>query len=48
VVRGDDDIFIEPEDEEIDLTLNFGADDEIVVASGGDDFVNGFGSGGRR
>lgn len=43
VVRGDDEIVIEPEEEEIDLTLDFSDDGEIVVAAGGDDFVNGFG-----
>ena len=45
IVRGDDDIIIEPEEEEIDLTLDFGDDGEIVVAAGGDDFARGFGSG---
>jgi uncharacterized protein YegL len=42
IVRGDDEIVIEPEEEEIDLTLDFGDDGEIVVAAGGDDFVTGF------
>lgn len=42
VVRGDDEIVIEPEEDEIDLTLDFAEDGEIVVAAGGDDFVNGF------
>ena len=42
IARGDDEIFIEPEDEEIDLTLDFSEDGKIAVASGGDDFVNGF------
>jgi hypothetical protein len=42
ISRGDDEIFIEPEDEEIDLTLDFSQDGRIAVASGGDDFVNGF------
>jgi len=42
VVRGDDEIVIEPEEEEIDLTLDFSDDGEIVVAAGGDDFVTGF------
>lgn len=42
VVRGDHDIPVEPE-QEIDLTLHFGDDEEIVVAAGGDDFSGGFG-----
>lgn len=47
ISRSDDDIVIEMEDEEIDLTLDFGADGDIAVASGGmarapDDFVSGF------
>jgi hypothetical protein len=44
VYRGDNEIVIEPEEEEIDLTLDFGDDGEIVVAAGGDDFASGFGS----
>ena len=48
VVRGDDDIVVESEDEEIDLSLNFGEDEEIAVAAGGNDFVNGFGTPGQR
>jgi hypothetical protein len=42
VVRGDHEISVEPE-EEIDLTLNFGDDEEIVVVAGGADFASGFG-----
>jgi hypothetical protein len=42
IARSDDEICIEPEDEEIDLTLDFSQDGRIAVASGGDDFVNGF------
>jgi uncharacterized protein YegL len=47
IIRSDDDIAVEMEDEEIDLTLDFGADGNINVASGGmarapDDFVSGF------
>jgi Copine/C2 domain len=45
VQRNDEDIVIEPEEAEIDLNLDLGsggADDEIVVKSGGDDFVSGF------
>jgi Copine/C2 domain len=45
VQRNDDDIVIEPEEPEINLNLDLGsggADDEIVVMSGGDDFVSGF------
>jgi hypothetical protein len=44
VQRGDDEIVIEAEEEEIDLTLDFGDDGEIIVAAGGDDFASGFGS----
>jgi hypothetical protein len=44
IVRGDDEIVVEAEEEEIDLTLDFGDDGEIVVAAGGDDFVTGFGA----
>jgi hypothetical protein len=41
--KSDDEIAVEPEDEEIDLRLNIGADEEdIVVAGGGDGFVDGF------
>ena len=32
------------EEEEIDLTLDFGDDGEIVVAAGGDDFASDFGA----
>lgn len=35
IIRSDDDIVVVVEDEEIDLTLNFGDDGDIVVASGG-------------
>jgi Copine len=44
VQRSDDDIVIEPEEPEINLNLDFasGDDAEIVVKSGGDDFVSGF------
>ena len=42
VVRGDHEIPVEPE-QEIDLTLHFGDDEDIVVAAGGDDFAAGFG-----
>ena len=42
VVRQDHEIEVEPE-QEIDLTLRFGVDEEIVVASGGRDFATGFG-----
>jgi Copine/C2 domain len=44
VQRNDDDIVIEPEEPEINLNLGFasGDDAEIVVTSGGDDFVSGF------
>jgi Copine/C2 domain len=41
IKRSDSEIAVESEDE-IDLTLNIGADDEIVIAAGGDDFVDGF------
>eukprot|EP00545_Synedropsis_sp_CCMP1620_P013415 CAMPEP_0119029948 /NCGR_PEP_ID=MMETSP1176-20130426/40783_1 /TAXON_ID=265551 /ORGANISM="Synedropsis recta cf, Strain CCMP1620" /LENGTH=574 /DNA_ID=CAMNT_0006986311 /DNA_START=97 /DNA_END=1821 /DNA_ORIENTATION=+ len=44
VVRGDDEIVVEAAEEEIDLTLDFSDDGEIVVAAGGDDFASGFGS----
>lgn len=43
VVRGDDEIVVDAEEEEIDLTLDFSDDGEIVVAAGGDDFASGFG-----
>lgn len=42
VFRGDDEIVVE-EEAEIDLTLDFSDDGEIVVAAGGDDFASGFG-----
>jgi hypothetical protein len=42
ISRGDHEILVEPEEEEIDLSLNFGADGEISVQSGGSDFVSGF------
>jgi hypothetical protein len=42
--RSDDEIYIEPEEPEINLSLNIGADDDIVIAGGGDDFVDGFNS----
>jgi hypothetical protein len=42
VQRGDDDIFVEPEEEEIDLSLDFGDDGEIRVASGGNAYEDGF------
>lgn len=42
VQRGDNEIVVEQEEEEIDLSLDFGDDDEIVVAGGGDDFASGF------
>ena len=41
VVRSDDEIIVEAEEEEIDLTLSF-REAEIVVTGGGDDFVSGF------
>ena len=44
IFRGDEDIIIEPEEEEIALTLDFGDDGEIVVAAGGDNFASGFGA----
>jgi hypothetical protein len=34
---------VEPEEDEIDLTLDFG-EDEIVVTGGGEGYVDGFGS----
>jgi hypothetical protein len=40
--RGDDEIVVEPEEEEIDLSLSFGDDEEIVVTGGGSDFRDGF------
>jgi hypothetical protein len=43
VLRSDSQISVE-EEEEIDLTLNFG-EEEIVVTGGGDDFVDGFKAG---
>lgn len=41
LVRSDSEIIVEPEDEEIDLSLNI-QDEEIVVTGGGSDFVDGF------
>jgi len=41
IQRTDSTIFVEEEDEEIDLTLNI-QDEEIVVAAGGNGFVDGF------
>ena len=40
--RSDSTIFVEPEEDEIDLTLDIG-EDEIVVTGGGQGFVDGFG-----
>ena len=40
--RGDDEIVVEPEEEEIDVSLSFGDDEEIVVTGGGSDFRDGF------
>lgn len=40
--RGDAEIVVEPEEEEIDLSLSFGDDEEIVVTGGGSDFRDGF------
>jgi hypothetical protein len=37
-------VFVD-EEEEIDLSLDFGEDEEIVVSGGGDNFVDGFGAG---
>lgn len=42
VFRTDSQIFVEDEEEEIDLNLNFGDRGQVAVASGGDGFVNGF------
>jgi Copine/C2 domain len=42
ISRADHEIQVEPE-QEIDLSLNFRNDDEIVVAAGGCDFATGFG-----
>jgi hypothetical protein len=39
--RSDSTIMVEPEEDEIDLSLNI-TDEEIVVTGGGDDFVDGF------
>jgi hypothetical protein len=44
VSRSDSKIFIEEEEEEIDLSLDFG-EEEIVVTGGGDAFVDGFNAG---
>jgi uncharacterized protein YegL len=40
--RSDSSIMVEPEEDEIDLTLDIG-EDEIVVTGGGEGFVDGFG-----
>ena len=50
VVRRDSEIFVESEDQDIDLTLDFGGSgtNDVYVASGGQHFVTGFGYGGRR
>ena len=42
VHRGDNEIVVEPEDEEIDLSLDFRDDGEIHVAAGGNAFVDDF------
>jgi hypothetical protein len=42
VQRGDNDIVVESEEEEIDLTLDFGDDGDIRVASGGNVYHNEF------
>lgn len=42
VIRADEDIVVEEEEEEIDLSLDFGDDGEIVVAAGGTDEVGGW------
>mmetsp|Transcript_20680 Transcript_20680/g.58891 ORF Transcript_20680/g.58891 Transcript_20680/m.58891 type:complete len:600 (+) Transcript_20680:355-2154(+) len=41
--RSDSRIDVQEAEEEIDLTLDFSNENEIVVASGGDDFATGFG-----
>jgi hypothetical protein len=43
IQRNDDEIMIEPEEDEIDLSLDI-TDEEIVVTGGGDGFVDGFAS----
>jgi len=43
VQRSDKNLEVGEEEEEIDLTLDFSNEEEIVVASGGDDFSAGFG-----
>lgn len=43
IQRNDDEIIIEPEEDEIDLSLDI-TDEEIVVTGGGDGFVDGFAS----
>jgi uncharacterized protein YegL len=50
VVRRDSEVFVESEDQEIDLTLDFGGpgSNDIYVTSGGQDFVTGFGHHGQR
>ena len=50
VVRRDSEIFVESEDQEIELTLDFtgSGTNDVYVASGGQEYVTGFGYGGRR
>jgi len=40
--KGDAEIIVESEEEEIDLSLAFGDDEEIFVSGGGSDFRDGF------
>ena len=42
IMRHDSQIIADDEEEEIDLSLDFDDEQEIVVKSGGDDFVSGF------
>jgi hypothetical protein len=42
VHRDDSEIVIEPEEEEIDLSLAFEDDEEIVVSGGGSDYSDAF------
>lgn len=42
VIRTDSGIMVEDEEDEVDLSLDFGDEEEIVISSGGDDFVDGF------
>ena len=42
VIRNDNQIIAAEEEEEIDLSLDFGNEQEIVVKSGGGDFLDGF------